>query len=135
MSFKRKEYPEDWEKIRVRILERDEHLCKQCKVPQYSVGVRFDDGTFLLSEEAGCYEEAKKFVKELKIVFRIDPIVIVLAVGHVGNHDPRDCREENLAMLCQYHHLRLDRYRHSKNARATWLRKRQRGQGELFGAA
>src|SRR5262245_4994866 len=32
---------------------------------------------------------------------------VVLTVAHL-NHEPSDCREENLMALCQLHHNRLD---------------------------
>lgn len=36
---------------------------------------------------------------------------VVLTVAHL-NHTPEDCRDENLAAMCQYHHLRYDRHHH-----------------------
>lgn len=57
------------------------------------------------------------------------PIVIVLTVAHL-NHRPEDCRPENLAALCQRHHLALDHDHHRANAQAT--RRAKAGTLELF---
>lgn len=52
---------------------------------------------------------------------------VVLTVAHVENHDPMDCREENLAALCQRCHLRHDAKHHARNAARTRARKRAAG--------
>lgn len=57
------------------------------------------------------------------------PLVIVLTVAHL-NHQPEDCRPENLAALCQRHHLALDHDHHRANAQAT--RRAKAGTLELF---
>lgn len=57
------------------------------------------------------------------------PIVIVLTVAHL-NHDPTDCRPENLAAMCQRHHLAYDHHHHRANAQAT--RRAKAGTAELF---
>jgi hypothetical protein len=45
-------------------------------------------------------------------------IVIVLTVAHVTNDDPADCRDENLAALCQRCHNRHDSRSRRKGIRA-----------------
>jgi hypothetical protein len=52
-----------------------------------------------------------------------DPIRVILTVAHL-DHDPTNNGPENLAALCQLHHLRHDADEHARNAAAT--RKRQR---------
>ena len=42
---------------------------------------------------------------------------VVLTVAHL-NHDPRDCRDENLKAMCQRCHLRYDREHHANTRRA-----------------
>ena len=45
---------------------------------------------------------------------------VVLTVAHIENQDPMDCRERNLAALCQRCHNRLDgpmRLRHAAETR------------------
>jgi hypothetical protein len=43
---------------------------------------------------------------------------VVLTVAHL-NHDPRDCRPENLLSSCQLCHLRYDADHHRETAAAT----------------
>lgn len=57
------------------------------------------------------------------------PVIIVLTVAHL-NHQPEDCRPENLAAWCQRHHLAYDHVHHQTNAQAT--RRARVGQTELF---
>jgi hypothetical protein len=57
------------------------------------------------------------------------PTVIVLTVAHL-NHDPTDCRPDNLRAMCQRHHLAYDRDHHRANAQAT--RRARAGTLELF---
>ena len=55
--------------------------------------------------------------------------VVVLTVAHM-NHQPEDCRAENLRALCQRCHNRYDQSHRQKNAART--RRVKRGIGELF---
>ena len=59
-------------------------------------------------------------------------IVIVLTVAHL-NHEPEDCRPENLAAMCQRHHLAYDAQHHKETAYST--RKRAAMTADLFDAA
>lgn len=43
---------------------------------------------------------------------------VVLTVAHL-NHQPEDCRPENLKAMCQRCHLRYDHDHHQKNAYQT----------------
>ena len=57
----------------------------------------------------------------------IKVILIVLTVAHL-NHEPEDCREENLAALCQRCHNR-----HDGKSRRAGMRERVRAtNGDLF---
>lgn len=55
-------------------------------------------------------------------------IVIVLTVAHL-NHEPEDCRPENMAAMCQRHHLAYDAQHHKETAYST--RKRRDDCGPL----
>lgn len=94
MPMKRHLYPKDWPAISKRIRAREGNACKQCGVT---------NGTQAIS-------------------VRGKPYKIVLTVAHL-NHDPADCRDENLAALCQPCHLRLDARQHADNAYETRQRK------------
>jgi len=56
-------------------------------------------------------------------------IKIVLTVAHL-NHDPLDCREENLRTLCQACHNRLAAPLRAQHASATRFKKRVGGTQE-----
>ena len=57
---------------------------------------------------------------------------VVLTVAHL-NHDPMDCRDENLKALCQRCHLTYDAKHHAKNAAKTRYHKKiTNGQRELI---
>ena len=43
---------------------------------------------------------------------------IILTVAHL-NHQPEDCRPENLKAMCQRCHLRYDREHHKESAAKT----------------
>lgn len=78
------------------------------------------------------YKEARQFAAELDWSNGEEgakPIVIVLTVAHL-NHTPEDCRPENLAALCQRHHLAYDAQHHRKTAQTTRLARS--GNLELF---
>ena len=55
---------------------------------------------------------------------------VILTTAHL-NHEPEDCRDDNLKAMCQRCHLRYDSEHHQKNARAT--REAKSKQGRLFG--
>jgi hypothetical protein len=126
-------YPSDWQEIRKRILERDGHCCKTCKVEN---GVSVFRGVYEGNEvfqtvDGNIYHTATGELLEQNFNANIYPssgnenqraIKIVLTVAHL-NHDIKDNRDENLAALCQLHHLRHDKDQHKKSTRDTRLRK------------
>lgn len=140
MPIDYKLYPATWPDIRKRVLERDSHCCKICKVKN-GVAVfrgvldgeevfqtadarvyRLSDGVFLTENPWACIEPssgdpAQKAIK------------IVLTVAHL-DHDISNNSDENLAALCQLHHLRHDNKYHRKNARET--RNKKKGLKDLW---
>lgn len=59
---------------------------------------------------------------------------VVLTIAHLDNPDPMDCRDENLAALCQACHNRMDapmRAQHSKATRARRKREQAAANGQL----
>lgn len=76
----RDRYPKNWKQIRAAILERAHNRCEFCGVENH---------TMRLNPKTG--KEAR----------------IVLTVAHL-NHEPEDCRPENLRALCQRCHNQYD---------------------------
>lgn len=136
-------YPADWPAISLRIRNRAGWVCEWCGVPNGQIGVREPDGAFLPVYGVSSLAEAKRFQRETGENLEGGRIIqIVLTVAHLGTphadgtpgdkHDKMDCRDENLAALCQRCHLNYDRDEHAANAAATRRRKRvEAGQMEL----
>lgn len=132
----RSRYPADWEAISQRIRARADNCCEWCGVPNGMWGYRDKRGRFV--ELAGIRELATEVAPYGAHVFRIMLTVAHLGVPHPdgrpGNvHDKMDCRDENLAALCQKCHLSHDVDEHKFNA--AWTRRRRRieaGQLELL---
>lgn len=153
-----KRYPPEWPQIRLQVLERAKWRCEHpgCRAAQYGIGRWIigegDQAAWTpivgntprrnaqdhAMHAAGdgqkpdgmpwTYRDARAFLDR----FAWDdpqPIIIVLTVAHL-NHQPEDCRLENLRALCQRHHLAYDLEHHQQNARAT--RRSRRAIGELF---
>jgi len=152
-------YPSDWKAISLQAKERARWRCQHpyCTATQYSVGrwiccgggphewrplegnnppKTAQDHEFDNAGE-GCdsmgdrwtYGQARAFIDRWCWEEDTKPIVIVLTVAHL-NHDPTDCRPENLAAMCQRHHLAYDQDHHRANAQAT--RRAKAGTLELF---
>lgn len=96
-------YPKDWPGIRAKILERAQGKCEYCHVPNHSKIFRDGQNQWHAIDPRGgsdrtCFDKEGVPQKIVKIV---------LTVAHL-NHQPPDCRQENLAALCQRCHNRLD---------------------------
>lgn len=90
-------YPRDWPDISFRIRQRAEWRC-ECT------------GECGLHHERRCEERNGERAKWARGK-------VVLTVAHL-NHEPMDCRDENLKAMCQRCHLRYDMDHHKANARA-----------------
>jgi hypothetical protein len=120
VPFDRKRYPPNWEEIRARILDRDEHRCKFCGVPNNERIWRDSDGDWhTTGNDQSLYSVGGNRV-----------VKIVLTIAHLHDPDPMNCEDGNLAALCQRCHLRLDAPLHASNARIT--RARKAGQGAML---
>lgn len=137
-------YPPEWRTIRTAAVDRAKRRCQRCGVPNYAVGWRDADGRFRRAggnriwDDAGFgalpYAEARELADYANDVDDGGPngervIVIVLTVAHL-NHDPTDCRADNLEALCQRCHLRHDQAHHQRTAAST--RRTARHKGDLF---
>jgi hypothetical protein len=102
-------YPKNWKEISQHIRERSGGQC-EC------------EGECGLHSKRRCIErngEPARYAKGK----------VILTVAHL-NHNPGDCRNENLKAMCQKCHLRYDTSHHQKNARET--RRKKRASAELF---
>ena len=138
-------YPKHWPAISLEAKKRAGWMCQHvgCTAHQYAVGswMNYADGPQFLAlqgELPKTYAEARQLAAEQHFARYGDEltppgepkiIVIVLTVAHL-NHDPTDCRPENLAAMCQRHHLAYDHDHHRRNAQAT--RRAKAGTLELF---
>ena len=159
----RARYPKDWPMLSTAARERARWRCQYpgCTATQYSVGrwICFAGGPHewrpvegngypktaqdheFDNAGEGCnfmgdrwtYGAARAFIERFWAPTEDDrPLVIVLTVAHL-NHEPEDCRPENLAAMCQRHHLAYDAQHHKQTAYAT--RKRAAMTADLFDAA
>lgn len=154
-----KRYPPEWPQVRLQILERAKWRCEHpgCSACQYAIGrwivdasdqaiwvpvvgntpVRTAQDRAMHAAGLGVkpdgtpwtYRDARAFLDSYAWDGEQSPIIIVLTVAHL-NHQPEDCRPENLRAWCQRHHLAYDLEHHQQNARAT--RRARRAIGELF---
>ena len=135
-----KRYPSDWKAISHAAKERAGWKCQHpgCLARQYSIGIWWRDATGAHRwaeqyEAPATYAEARQIAAEayweVQHLGGDKLVIIVLTVAHL-NHQPEDCRPENLAAMCQRHHLAYDHEHHRKNAQAT--RRAKAGTLELF---
>lgn len=106
-------YPRDWKAISKAIRERSGGRCEcegECGLHRTNPGPR------------RCVErhgEPAKWAKGM----------VILTVAHL-NHQPEDCRPENLRAMCQRCHLRYDHDHHQRNAYET--RRRGKAMADLL---
>ena len=110
MPINYKNYPKDWKAIRARILERDDHKCAKCSIP---------DRVFAYTTKTG----ARDYVDDPAVVdaMSLDGFKfsrVVLTVAHL-DHDIKNNDDQNLAALCQRCHLAHDAQQHATNAAIT----------------
>ena len=138
-------YPRDWPAISRAARERAGWRCQHpgCGARQYSVGWWVLEGVapagtwrwrpaWGQNDNPRTYAEARQVAAELyheRSTEGPPPIVIVLTVAHL-DHQPENCAPENLAALCQRHHLAYDHHHHRATAQAT--RRARKALRELF---
>lgn len=130
-------YPADWPQVRQRILDRARNRCEWCGVHNHDWGWRDEAGTFHRVRK-GPLIDAHIGAKPLRPPFDVASdqgtlhiIEIILTIAHL-NHQPEDCRPENLRAGCQQCHLRYDHLHHQQTAYAT--RREGKAVADLFHA-
>lgn len=136
-------YPSNWPEISRRIrFERAGAKCEWCGAPHGKEIVRSSEDPaqyIVFDEDNYCYTTPKgEPIRMSEIPDEYDVtrgVKVILTVHHIGvdkpdgtpgdPHDKQDCRDENLAALCQRCHLRADIKIHAEHARATRLRKKR----------
>lgn len=162
MPMDRSKYPRNWGDISLSIRHRDGWRCKFCGVPNGAIGYRVDGKFVSISDSRDDVETAQHdgwrvrrngswrwtAYREVsnahiaQVEYR-DATEIILTVAHLGvdhadgsrgdPHDKHDCRDENLAALCQRCHLLYDLRDHVKNSRSKRRSNQlEAGQAYLF---
>ncbi len=129
-------YPDNWKsEIRPRILERDGNCCKVCKAKNGDAVFRgvLNDIEVFQDFEGNIYRtDNGEYIKcdPYEAIFPSSgnecqkAIKVVLTIAHL-DHDTTNNTDENLAAMCQLHHLRYDIQQHKKNSRETMTKKRK----------
>lgn len=143
MPFDRSRYPKNWLEIRGHILKRSEReigngiiapCCERCGRPNHVVADVLSDGSWTIESAVNVWVTdvgVPHYWADHPLIDSLRQVKTVLTIAHL-NHEPMDCRDENLQALCQRCHLRYDNEHHMKNARATRLRKKMATQPELL---
>lgn len=115
----RDKYPPNWAEISSRVRDLADQKCEFCGISNHAWGHRDREGRF---HETGRSGFPKDYGRPPFQFGGVRIIEIVLTTAHL-NHDPSDCRLENLKALCQRCHLRYDAAHHQRT-RAETMRKR-----------
>lgn len=137
-------YPSDWQAIRERIMERATApdgvaRCEWCGVENHAL-IQRDPRNGERYRVLGDMEAEGAVLDGERVT------LVVLTIAHLGTghpdgrpgdrHDKHDCRDENLAALCQRCHLLYDLDDHIRHAAETRRRKRiDAGQRSFLEAA
>lgn len=131
MPMKRELYPDDWEKIAESVKWAAGWRCVECGQTCRMSGESLGAFKDRLREEAENDKEGLYLLALDEILAEVDahPQRYTLTVAHL-NHEPSDCREENLRAWCAPCHLRYDADHHGEARREGERLKRIAG-GQL----
>lgn len=111
MPMNRKLYPPDWDAIALQIKESANWQCQGCGKPCRKPDGDWDEfADWLETNHPDWYGLAFKDVFDNESGewgYVAQPVRFCLTVAHL-NHQPEDCRPENLKALCAPCHLRYD---------------------------
>jgi len=101
MPWDRKLYPKDWEAIAWGIKDASNWQCQECGRECRKPGEDWFNFTNRLVK--GNWRDNDRLIHEISK----HPVRWVLTVAHL-NHQPEDCRPENLRAMCAPCHCRYD---------------------------
>lgn len=120
MPMQRNLYPKNWDEIAKSVKDKANWTCQECGKPCQMPGQSLRD--FIERIRTGRMSECPVVAD-----FFEAPTRYVLTVSH-GNHEPSDCRAENLRALCSPCHLRYD---NQPEQRAIKQRLKKEREGQL----
>lgn len=123
-------YPKNWKAIALQIKEAADWHCENCQRPCRRPGESWDELEQRVKNDWEVYVEID--TEEFGVVEVPKFNRFTLTVAHL-NHNPMDCRRENLKALCSVCHLRYDARHHAHSRSGNQLRRRETvGQLKLF---
>lgn len=100
-------YPKNWQELRAAVLERANHSCEFCGLPNYAIGSRDSNGKFYTAQEVramGKIGRRHKFGED-----GLKTLKIVLTTAHLDHDESNhEVKIERLRALCQKCHLNYD---------------------------
>lgn len=131
MPWNRKDYPDDWEEIRKRILLRANNKCENCGINNQEVICKSDRKPPSSQQWDMFWTLVKSDYSRVQARKRMGFTLIVLTIAHLdhdkSNHEVKDDR---LAAWCQACHLSHDKPRHVENRK--YGRDYRKNQTSLF---
>ncbi|CAD5984941.1 HNH endonuclease [Planktothrix tepida] len=123
-------YPKNWRAIALQVKEAADWTCQNCDRPCRHPGETWDELEKRVENNWEVYVEID--TKEFGVVEVSKFNRFTLTVSHL-NHNPMDCRPENLRALCSVCHLKYDARHHARSRSGNKLRRREAvGQLQLF---
>lgn len=131
MPWNRKDYPSDWEDIRIRILKRANNRCEHCGIRNRSI-INKHDRTDISPSQWDMYNSIiRNDYSKAQALKRMGFTEVVLTIAHL-DHDKLNhiVSDERLAALCQKCHLKHDLPHHIENRK--YGRNFRKNQNKLF---
>ena len=118
--------PTNWDEISRQIREREGNQCQWCGAPNGEFIQRVGKGgNWRVVTDAEADALALDGERVTRVVLTVAHLGVDYPDGRKGDkHDKMDCREENLAALCQRCHLYFDLEDHVRHAAETRRRKK-----------
>jgi hypothetical protein len=136
MPMKRELYPPNWDDIAQAIKDEAGWICQHCGKPCRRPGTSWPEFVLtLLAENSPWYSLTFEEIPDSSGASATceKRQRFTLTVSHL-DHDPSDCRRENLQALCSVCHLQHDAIFHAQSRRRNrYQQLEEQGQLSLFG--